>query len=192
MITDSSSSPSPVPKGHTSIAATPTGTSKRPLLWALGLVAGLAAGIGGYTFRYAEGLSYLSTDPKACVNCHIMRAQYDGWQKASHHTAAVCVDCHLPHEFLPKYLAKAENGFRHSKEFTAQTFEEPITIKARGKEILQANCIRCHEDMVNKLNMGSPDGPGLVECVHCHANVGHGEHVGLGGPLHRSELLGTH
>ena len=162
------------------------------LLWVLATVTGLGAGIGSYTFRYAEGLSYLSTDPKACVNCHIMRSQYDGWQKASHHTVAKCIDCHLPHDFIGKYVAKAENGFRHSKEFTLQTFDEPITIKARGKQILQANCVRCHEDMVQLLNMGSPEGPRLVECVHCHSGVGHGEHVGLGGPLRARDLAGNH
>ena len=28
---------------------------------------GLFIGIGAYTFRYAEGLSYFSTDPAACA-----------------------------------------------------------------------------------------------------------------------------
>ncbi len=61
---------------------------------------GVLIGLGGATVRYAEGLSYLSKDPEACANCHIMNPQYDSWQKASHHTAATCVDCHLPHEFV--------------------------------------------------------------------------------------------
>ena len=51
---------------------------------------GSLAGFGSYTFRYAEGLSYFSTDPRACANCHIMRRQYDGWQHASHHAVATC------------------------------------------------------------------------------------------------------
>ena len=161
---------------------------RRALLWALSGLTGLMLGLGGYTFRYAEGLSYLSTEPIACVNCHIMRAEYDAWQKSSHHTVAVCVDCHLPAAFVPKYLAKAENGFRHSKEFTAQTFEEPISIKPAGRQILQENCIRCHGDLVATMNAGDPKGPEHVECVHCHATVGHGERVGLGGPLRASEL----
>ena len=76
----------------------------------LGALAGVLLGVGGYTFHYAEGLSYLSTDPAACVNCHIMQPQYDSWQKSSHHAVASCVDCHLPHDFIGKYIAKAENG----------------------------------------------------------------------------------
>src|SRR5262245_623919 len=67
---------------------------KRVSLPALGLCAlvGVLVGIGGYTVHYAGALSYLSDDPKACVNCHIMREQYDGWQKASHHAVATCND----------------------------------------------------------------------------------------------------
>jgi len=145
---------------------------------------GLAGGLGLYTFRYAEGLSYLSTDPRACVNCHIMRPQYDAWQKSSHHTVAKCVDCHLPHSFFAKYLAKAENGYRHSKEFTAQTFPEPIVIRARGREILQQNCVDCHGGLVHDIASGPRGDADVLQCVHCHSSVGHGERAGLGGPLH--------
>src|ERR1700754_1416163 len=84
----------------------------------LAILGGVAIGQSLYTFRYGEGLSYFSPNPKACVNCHIMQSQYDGWQKASHHNVAVCIDCHLPHDFVGKYYTKAENGFWHSKGFT--------------------------------------------------------------------------
>ena len=36
---------------------------KGALLIALAVVTGVAAGIGGFTFRYAEGLSYFSKTP---------------------------------------------------------------------------------------------------------------------------------
>src|SRR5215813_9006550 len=87
---------------------------------------GVLVGLGGFTFRYAEGLSYLSKNPKACVNCHIMQRQYDGWQKASHHGAAVCADCHVPHTFFAMLWAEARNGWNHSRGFTFQDFDEPI------------------------------------------------------------------
>src|SRR5437870_5749187 len=104
------------------------------------VLVGAALGTGAFTAHYAEGTSYLSSDPKACVNCHVMRDQYDGWQKASHHAVATCNDCHVPHETLAKYLTKAENGFWHSKGFTLQDFHEPIRIKPRNARILQTNC----------------------------------------------------
>jgi cytochrome c nitrite reductase small subunit len=155
--------------------------------WALvlAILVGLAAGTGAYTFRYARGLSYFSTDPRACVNCHIMQRQYDSWQAASHHTTAVCVDCHLPVSFVPKYLAKAENGYRHAEKFTTQRFVEPIVVQPKGQRILQANCVRCHEGLVHEIASGPRGEQDELRCVHCHAGAGHGERASLGGPLSR-------
>jgi cytochrome c nitrite reductase small subunit len=152
-------------------------------LIALSAALGIAAGVGAFTFRYAKGLSYFSREPAACANCHIMQSQYDSWQKSSHHAAAVCIDCHLPHGFVAKYLAKAENGYRHSKEFTAQTFHEPIRVKPRGMAILQENCVTCHELLTHEIASGPRGERDALTCVHCHAGVGHGERTGLGGPL---------
>lgn len=39
------------------------------------VVVGFVAGMGAYTFVYARGASYLTNDPSACVNCHVMRPQ---------------------------------------------------------------------------------------------------------------------
>lgn len=154
----------------------------------LAVVLGVLAGVGGYTFEYAEGLSYFSTDPAACANCHIMQPQYDSWQKSSHHAVASCVDCHLPHTFFAKYIAKAENGYHHSKGFTFQDFHEPIMIKEKNAKILQANCIDCHQQMVHELVPAATTGPEAVSCVHCHQDVGHGPTAGMGGPFHPEEL----
>jgi cytochrome c nitrite reductase small subunit len=137
------------------------------------VLAGVLLGAGAFTVHYAEGFSYLSPDPKACVNCHIMREQYDGWQKASHHAVATCNDCHVPHALIPKYLVKAENGFWHSKGFTLQDFHEPILPRPVSSRILQHNCVHCHHDLVNDILGHGPAGE-KTNCVHCHAAVGHG------------------
>jgi cytochrome c nitrite reductase small subunit len=141
---------------------------------ALASLAGLVLGIGAFTFHYGEGLSYFSTDPRACANCHIMNDQYASWTKGPHHGAAVCVDCHLPHTFVAKYLAKADNGYRHSKGFTFQDFHEPIMITPRNAQILQANCLNCHGNFVHDIVQGSKTAADAVQCVHCHRGVGHG------------------
>jgi cytochrome c nitrite reductase small subunit len=141
---------------------------------ALTVMAGVFLGAGAFTFDYGEGTSYFSTDPAACANCHIMRPQYDSWQKASHHAVAACVDCHLPRDLIPKYIAKADNGFWHSYGFTFQTFHEPIRIKPRNAKILQENCVACHKDFVHNLTAGSTTDVDAVNCIHCHADVGHG------------------
>ena len=141
---------------------------------------GLLMGVGSFTFLYGQGLSYFSPDPRACVNCHIMRPQFDSWQKASHHTAARCIDCHLPHDFVGKYIAKADNGYRHSWAFTFQDFHEPIRITPRNARILQNNCLACHGELVHPLLASGKTGTADVSCVHCHADVGHGPRAGLG------------
>ena len=151
------------------------------------ILVGAAAGLGGFTFRYAEGLSYLSKDPKACANCHIMNPQLDSWQKASHHTSATCVDCHLPHALVPKYLAKAENGWKHSSAFTLQNFHEPIYIKGRNIQSLQDNCVRCHGDLTHPQLTSGRKTDDVIPCVHCHATAGHGQKAGLGGPPREQE-----
>jgi len=140
----------------------------------LAILLGILIGTGAFTFRYAEGLSYFSADPAACVNCHIMTPQYESWQKSSHHAAAACVDCHLPHDFIGKYIAKAENGYHHSVGFTLQNFHEPIMIKEKNARSLQRNCVECHEDMVHELFRRNVEDVDAVDCIHCHASVGHG------------------
>jgi cytochrome c nitrite reductase small subunit len=39
----------------------------------LAILLGVLAGVGGYTFCYAQGASYLSNGPKARAHRHIMR-----------------------------------------------------------------------------------------------------------------------
>jgi cytochrome c nitrite reductase small subunit len=142
---------------------------------ALAILVGGIVGLGVFTFGYAEGWSYFSSDPRACVNCHIMRPEYDTWQKSSHHAAARCVDCHLPHSLFAKLIAKGENGYHHSLAFTLGGFHEPIRIKAKNARILQANCVACHAALVAEIAHGRQlAGRSAIGCVHCHHGVGHG------------------
>ncbi|MFH1024909.1 MAG: cytochrome c nitrite reductase small subunit [Planctomycetota bacterium] len=147
---------------------------KRTVAWAFYALLGLFAGVSGFTFFYARGASYLSNEPAVCVNCHIMREHYDGWQKASHHAVAVCNDCHLPGDLLGKYWTKAENGYRHSKGFTFQDFHEPIRIRPKNSKIVNDNCLRCHGDFVREITAAHGGTDDYFDCVRCHDGVGHG------------------
>jgi cytochrome c nitrite reductase small subunit len=142
--------------------------------WFACALAGVVLGLGGFTFWYAKGTSYFSSDPRSCVNCHIMREQYDSWQRASHHAHATCVDCHLPHDFVGKYTAKAENGFWHSYYFTFQNFHEPIQITEKNSRILKLNCVGCHEALVADLTAHGAFADDSNNCIRCHVSVGHG------------------
>jgi cytochrome c nitrite reductase small subunit len=138
----------------------------------IGIAVGLVIGLGGYTFLYARGASYLTDNPAACANCHIMQEHYDGWIKASHRLAAVCNDCHTPAGFLPKYLAKASNGFWHSFAFTTGRFPEPLSIGAHNQAITEQACRTCHRAIVEAIESPHHDGPKL-SCARCHGAVGH-------------------
>jgi cytochrome c nitrite reductase small subunit len=171
---------------------TPESSGREPVLPSvtkvaliIGALLGILFGLGAFTFDYAHGLSYLSSDPAACVNCHIMQSQYDSWQRASHRSVATCVDCHLPQRGLAKWMAKADNGYRHSEAFTFQDFREPIMMTAGNRRILQRSCLECHRDLIHQMAAGRYD---AVECVHCHSGVGHGERAALGGPESASVL----
>src|SRR5919108_6166624 len=138
----------------------------------LGVVVGVAVGIGVYTFAYAKGWSYLTDDPAACANCHIMREQYDGWIKSSHRAAAVCNDCHTPAGLAGKYTTKALNGFWHSFAFTTGRFPEPLRINARNLHISEQSCRQCHQDIVEAIE-GPHRGAAPLACTRCHQDVGH-------------------
>jgi cytochrome c nitrite reductase small subunit len=154
---------------------------KAALFASTAVLAGVAAGVGGFTFVYARGYSYLTNDPKACVNCHVMQEQYDGWVKASHRSVAACNDCHTPPSLLGKYATKASNGFWHSFYFTTGTFPEPIRITPRNRAVTEQACRHCHEDVVEAMVAGAGHaGRGAVSCLRCHGSVGHME-AGAGG-----------
>jgi cytochrome c nitrite reductase small subunit len=143
------------------------------LLFLVTAVFGGVAGLGAFTFLYAEGGSYLSDDPSACVNCHVMRDVYDGWNHGSHKAVAVCNDCHTPHRFPDKYIVKGINGWNHSRAFTTGDFAEPIRIKGLNEAIAQENCLYCHGEMVVAISHQAGDDP--TDCLRCHAGVGHGK-----------------
>ena len=140
----------------------------------LGVGAGVAGGIGGFTFIYAKGMSYMTNDPVACANCHVMQDHLDGWRKSSHHSVATCNDCHTPHNFVGKWMTKGLNGYHHSLAFTTGNFHEPIQITARNRAITEGACRECHQDVVHSIDTVRKGGEAM-SCIRCHTGVGHME-----------------
>ncbi|HUP50012.1 MAG TPA: cytochrome c nitrite reductase small subunit [Thermoanaerobaculia bacterium] len=140
----------------------------------LGLLIGAAAGLGAYTFVYAKGYSYLTNDPAACANCHVMNDYYAGWVKGTHRAAAVCNDCHTPHDLAGKYATKASNGFWHSFYFTTGHYPDNLEIRPSNAEVTEGACRHCHQEIVLAITAH----PARAEeerfsCVRCHDGVGH-------------------
>lgn len=138
----------------------------------LGTIIGLAAGIVCYTFVYAKGYSYMTNDPGACANCHVMQQHFDAWTKSSHRAVAACNDCHTPPGLIAKYATKASNGFWHSFAFTSGRFPEPLRIKPHNREVTEKACRKCHDNIVEAIE-GVHQERSDLSCVRCHSSVGH-------------------
>jgi cytochrome c nitrite reductase small subunit len=150
-----------------------TNTLRSVIIFVLVALVGLLIGLGLYTFAYARGASYLSDDPNACANCHVMRDQLSSWQKSSHHKVATCNSCHTPHDLVGKYATKIENGYHHSRAFTFQDWHEPIQMRTVSKDIVLHNCTDCHKQLVSQLPEHMADPESKVNCITCHRDVGH-------------------
>ena len=163
----------------------PDRPARRRWTIAAAVAIGLALGLGAFTFVYARGASYLTNDPEACGNCHIMREHLSAWVKSSHHAVATCNDCHTPHNFVGKYMTKAQNGFWHSFYFTTGRFPDPLRITEGNRKVTEGTCRYCHGDIVEAIDPASRHAPqsaaarasgaesDQLSCIRCHRYVGH-------------------
>ncbi len=140
---------------------------------AVAVVFGILGGVGAFTFGYGKGWAYLTNDPAACANCHVMQEHYDTWQSSSHKHVATCNDCHLPHNLVGKMVVKSDNGFFHSLAFTTGEYHDTIQIKRRNRKVTQGACVACHQDTVHEMIAVGDANDAAPSCIHCHSDVGH-------------------
>lgn len=144
------------------------------------IIGGILAGLGVYTVYMSRAHTYLSDEPSACINCHIMTPYYQSWQHSSHSQWANCNDCHVPHtNIASKYAFKAMDGLYHAAVFTLRA--EPLVIRPRDASsgVIMENCIRCHTQLNTEfVKTGMiefaqvKEGAGKA-CWDCHRNVPH-------------------
>jgi cytochrome c nitrite reductase small subunit len=157
-------------------AVSPPANWRVPVLLTLGVL----CGIGLLVLRLSNAFSYLSDEPRTCVNCHVMAPQYATWQHSSHTRVATCTDCHVPHDNVArKYAFKAADGLRHAYVFTFRLEPQVIEIGDAGKGAVQENCIRCHLPLLQRVAIRtvSPEGARHGEghlCWDCHRETPHG------------------
>lgn len=133
---------------------------------------------------------------KFCVVCHEMEPMVMSYQhdvhsgKGANGIKAKCVDCHIPHDNLAKYvLTKAKNGI---VEGYIHFFGDPDSIdwhknrKNKENYVFDNGCMGCHTDILNTTT--SKDNAKRmhthyakllntdkeIKCVSCHVTVGHG------------------
>lgn len=135
---------------------------------------GVFCGTGALVVHISRAPTYLSDDPEVCVNCHVMRTEYVTWQHSSHREVAHCNDCHVPHDsFVRHWAFKAEDGLRHATIFTMRWEPQVIELSDRAVPVVEENCRRCHEEVVNETALVAHQ-PGDLRCWDCHREVPHG------------------
>ncbi len=141
------------------------------------IILGAFTGLFFYLLKISNATSYLSDDPRVCINCHIMTPQFATWSHSAHRSVTDCNACHVPHDsFLRKYYFKASDGLRHSTIFSLRKEPQSIYIREAGKRVVQENCLRCHASLFS-------DGPGMPweamagrrdrQCLECHRYTPH-------------------
>ncbi|MCF8716186.1 cytochrome c nitrite reductase small subunit [Joostella atrarenae] len=142
-------------------------------------------GLGLFMAKEAELVSYMSDDPLACVNCHVMTPVYNSWMHSSHREWASCNDCHVPHNnVLNKYYFKAKDGLFHASVFTLRAEPEVMFMREESQEVVQNNCIRCHVQQVTQTKYEGYIADHVQnrtdrKCWTCHQEVPHGTVHGI-------------
>ncbi|MBN1639265.1 MAG: cytochrome c nitrite reductase small subunit [Ignavibacteriales bacterium] len=156
---------------------------KPPKQWKLPsiIVSGIICGLLFFNFYISNAISYMSDEPEACINCHIMIPHYATWERGSHGRVTNCNDCHVPQDnIFRKYFFKAYDGLQHATIFTLKNEEHSIRIKDLSKSVVQENCIRCHENNIHPIALRSLTAKSIVGdgedrfCWECHREVPHG------------------
>ncbi|MFP3983113.1 MAG: cytochrome c nitrite reductase small subunit [Desulfurivibrionaceae bacterium] len=113
------------------------------------------------------GLLAKSEKPGFCAGCHVMEAEYEAWSHSGAHRRESCVECHLPNRNVAAhYVWKSIDGVKDALVFYSGRVPERIVISEHGKEVVQDNCIRCHETTVDHINQDRL-------CWDCHRRISH-------------------
>ena len=133
----------------------------------------------GVFLLVTDAAAYAGTHAETCNNCHVMNPMYENYYHAAHQQAAECADCHLPHEnVFAYYFEKGRQGANDVYVFSTGQTPELIRANIHSKEIIQENCIHCHEEAVEMIMMGSDEQPFDRYCWECHRNTAHGPRGG--------------
>ncbi len=106
-----------------------------------------------------------------CGSCHAMDEQVETYSHSPHRYAANCGDCHDPHGLVTGSLYAAYTGSRDVYRVVTNTTPSELRAYGLSKKVLQANCLRCHGDMMTAIGDTSQQGGSY--CFHCHREIVH-------------------
>lgn len=168
------------------------------------LIAGLL--IGAVVFASAGSFMVYANSEKFCAeSCHEMTANPAAEHKGTIHDTnrsgvrAACNDCHVPHEYIPNYLAKlglfsdlwghyVTNSIDTPEKFEAKRHALATRVWLYMKENDSRECRHCHttakmdpdkqsEKAQARHAKGRAEG---LTCIDCHFAIAHKEPDGPG------------
>lgn len=139
-------------------------TSKPKGKWFVALLtfaAGMVAMVG-------IGAAVKGTDQASfCASCHSMNEA--AWtHKQSVHRQFDCSECHLPSDIAAKMPYKTEIGLHDLYVQNFGTIPDRIHTTDKMKDVIQANCRRCHVGTTMTVAMDAKP-----YCTDCHRTVPH-------------------
>jgi cytochrome c nitrite reductase small subunit len=141
--------------------------AQRRTIMALLLFAGMVLVLTAFLLVGPPQLLAKSESPAFCASCHVMEEQHTAWSHAGAHRRIRCVDCHLPNgNHLIHYVWKSIDGMKDVISFQTGMVPERITLSHHGAKVVQANCIRCHEQTVSHMDT-------TRQCWTCHRQLRH-------------------
>jgi len=131
------------------------------ILVLLGLV------VGGFLAFGPPKLLAKSEQPLFCASCHVHESQYEAWFHQGAHRRKACIECHLPNENTAvHYVWKSLDGVKDVLFFYSGHVPDKIAISDHGRATVKANCIRCHEAAVERMDTSR-------NCWDCHRGLMH-------------------
>lgn len=132
--------------------------------WTLAIavfVAGMAAMGGiGFAVKGTDGAAF-------CGSCHAMSEAV--WtHKRSVHKQFDCNECHTPANLVTKLPYKAMIGLNDIFVNTTSSVPDLIHTQDSMKDVIQANCRRCHVGSTMDVAMDAKK-----YCTDCHRSVPH-------------------
>ncbi len=126
--------------------------------------------IGTFSLMKLPVVSSAMDGPGFCGRCHVMQPYVETYLASSHRDAATCGSCHVPHDVLRGGAYKAYTG---TKDLLAVLTgrDEHIRISNLGKDVVQENCLRCHNTLMREI--GDTRENGGSYCFDCHRGVPH-------------------
>ena len=170
------------------------------------VILGIGLAIGAVVFAsLASFLVYANSESFCATSCHEMTVNVAAEFKGSIHdknrtgVRAVCADCHVPHDYLPNYLAKLGlfsdlwgHFITHSidtkEKFQAKRYELAKRVWVDMKANDSRECRHCHTTAKMNPEKQSDKAKARHEklhtegltCIDCHFAISHNEPDGPG------------